>query len=100
MSMLHDVLAKAYQDAFMQMDVPQKRFLKSGLQVSITCHAEGVTLELARIGVYPAGSEWKTVCNYFPYFVGKVEPVQCVDGSGLLLLRGELPSRRSVVSSL
>jgi len=98
--MLKEMLEKMYQDAFMRDQVPQKRKLKNNLHLTITCHGEGVTFEIARDGGYPSMSEWKTCLKYFPYYVGEVQPMQFTGSDGRMALRAELPSRRKVAEQM
>lgn len=97
--MLKELLEKMYQDAFMRDKIPQKRKVKGNLHLTLTCHSQGVTFEIARDGTYPSISEWKTCLKYFPYYVGNPEPQQAQTGDRFAL-RAELPSRRAVAEQL
>jgi hypothetical protein len=99
-TMLKELLEKMYQDAFMRDKVPQKRKLKDNLHLTLTCHNQSVTFEIARDGAYPSISEWKTCLKYFPYYVGNIEPMQFVGSDGRRALRAELPSRRQVAERM
>jgi hypothetical protein len=98
--MLKELLDKMYQDAFLRTQVPQKRKLKNNLHLTLTCHMQGVTFEIARDGTFPSESEWKTCLKYFPYYVGEIEPMQFTGGNGRMALRAELPSRRTVAEQM
>lgn len=100
MNKLEQILSDAFQSAYMREKVPQKRKLKNGLHVTITSHSQGVTLELSRDQVYPSMSEWITVCNNFPYFVGRQKPHKTTGADGRLALVGELPTRRNIAEQM
>lgn len=100
--MLRTILNQMYQDAFLRDKVPQKRKLKNGLHITLTCHAQGVTLKLARDSVYPSLKEWETVLNNFPYFTGRPGPVPktIIDSDTRKALVGELPRRTEVARQI
>lgn len=99
-SKLQSLLTQMLTDGQQRAQVPQKRKLQSGLHVTVTCHAKGVTLAIARDNVYPSVKEWETVLNHFPYFVGKPQPIYHIDSTGRKAFRAELPTRQAVAQKL
>ena len=98
--MLKELLERMYQDALARGQVPQKRKLKNNLHLTMTCHSQGVTFEIARDGQFPSMSEWKTCLKYFPYYVGEIEPMQFSGSDGRMALRAELPTRQKVAEQM
>ena len=98
--MLRDILKDMYQAAFMHGQIPQKRRLKNNLHLTLTCHMQGTTLEIARDDKYPSLTEWKTCINNFPYYTGNPTPEQVKTLDGRFALRAELPSRRKITEQM
>ena len=92
---LQQILNQMYQDALAHSYLPQKRKLKNGLLISLTCHSSGCTLKLSRDTTFPSAQEWDTVIKNFPYY-SNAQFVKTTDTDQRLALIGELPSRKQI----
>lgn len=69
---LTEILESMLSQAMQSAHVPVKRNLKSGLRMTLTADAFGVTLILQRDDTLPSDTEIKTILKYWPYFPGEV----------------------------
>lgn len=94
---LQDLLTQMYNAAYQRSAVAQKRKLKHGLHISLTCFPQEVILTISRDAMSPSIREWKTVLKNFPYFTGEIYPTQIVDNDGRAALTGKIPPRQKVL---
>jgi hypothetical protein len=101
MNKLETMLKQIFDDACQREQIPQKRKMGGGLHISLTVDSRSkITLTIARDNVYPSMQEWKTVCKYFPYYIGTPEPVYHMDRDGRKAFSAQIPSRQAVAQKL
>lgn len=71
-SKLTELLESMIYNATQQAHVEIKRNLKSGLQLTMTADAMGITLIMQRENTLPSDTEIKTILKYWPYYTGEV----------------------------
>lgn len=91
-SKLTELLESMLERAMQTTHIPIKRNLKSGLKLTLTADAHGVTLIMQRDSTLPSDTEIKTVLKYWPYYTGEVSVSEIhYDGRPALKLEIKAP---------
>lgn len=92
-SKLQNILSILVHDATKFPHMPQKRILANGLRIQLTSSSTGITLFLSRDVLGPSLQEAKTVLDHFPYYTGKIIPIETsLDNRKALRLDIPVPS--------